>query len=196
MAIITLAEVKARLRISANTYDTYITAIIPDIQDFVMAFCNNRFHVTNVYIYSSTIAFVNGSPATITDGNENFLNAYFADGMTIDVEESLNNDGVYLLDTVAAGTLTLDSNETLIDEAAGLACPRITRVKFPTGIKLPVSSLIKYLLQSMSLDNDDKDVKSIRLSTHSETYSGGFDSSYFPEYLLKQFTPYKRIGMV
>ena len=196
MAIITAAEVKALLRISDTTYDTYLAAVIPPVQDFVMGFCNNRFHVKNVYITASSIACVKGDPDTITDSNSNFVEAYFAAGMDIDIQDTINNNSVKVLATVAAGTLTLTSTNELIDEDAGITTVTITRIKFPDGIKIPVANLIKYLLQSMSMDTGEKDVKSVSLGSFSESYSGGFESSYFPDYLLKQFTPWKRIGMV
>ena len=195
MAIITAAEVKALLRISDTTYDTYLAAVIPPVQDFVMTEFHNRFHVKSVYITASSIACVKGDPDTITDSNSNFVEAYFAAGMDIDIQDTINNNSVKVLATVAAGTLTLTSTNELIDEDAGITTVTITRVKFPAGIKIPVANLIKYLLQSSSMNDDDLQTQRVKLGSYEEEY-GALDASRFPPTLLSQFAPWSRIGMV
>lgn len=65
-----------------------------------------------------TMAFVDGTPATITDSGSGFVTAGFLAGQTLIVEGSTSNDGQYLIDTVVAGTITLATGETLTAEAA------------------------------------------------------------------------------
>jgi len=85
----------------------------------------------SVYVYASsaltaaasitdtTIAFVDSNPDTITDSNNGFVTAGFIAGQTITVSGSTSNDGVYTIDTVAAGTITLITSNALTAEAAG-----------------------------------------------------------------------------
>lgn len=70
---------------------------------------------------ATTVAFVAGTPPTITDSNANFLNAGFAAGDTITVTGSTNNSRDFLVASVTAGTITLASSESLVSEAAGSA---------------------------------------------------------------------------
>lgn len=65
-----------------------------------------------------TMAFVSGTPATITDSDSGFVTAGFLAGQTLIVEGSTSNDGQYVIATVAAGTITLATGETLTSEAA------------------------------------------------------------------------------
>jgi len=68
---------------------------------------------------ATTIAFVSGSPATITDSGSGFITAGFLSGQFIKVTGSAQNNGTYQLAAVAAGTLTLVSGQTLTSESAG-----------------------------------------------------------------------------
>lgn len=70
---------------------------------------------------ASTIAFSeNGASAdTITDSDSAFVTQGFTAGMQVYVSGSSSNDGIYVLGTVAAGTLTLQTADDLTTEAAG-----------------------------------------------------------------------------
>jgi len=65
------------------------------------------------------IAFVSGTPATITDSQSNFLNAGFAAGDTITVVGSPANSRSFTIASVTAGTITLIAPNSLTSEAAG-----------------------------------------------------------------------------
>ena len=73
------------------------------------------------YILGTGIAFHENAPSadTITDTGNAFLDAGFSAADEITVSGSSNNDGTYTIDTVVAGTITLDSGDDLADEAAG-----------------------------------------------------------------------------
>lgn len=70
------------------------------------------------YLAGSTYSFHdNGASAdTITDTANGFVTAGFVAGDTIVVSGSASNDGTYIVQTVAAGTLTLFSQYTLASE--------------------------------------------------------------------------------
>ena len=78
-----------------------------------------RTAIFTAHITGTGIAFVDSDPDTITDTGSGFVTAGFEAGMTIIVEGTSNNDGIYLVDTVAAGTLTLTTAMSLTVEAAG-----------------------------------------------------------------------------
>ena len=68
---------------------------------------------------AATIAFNSASPATITDSANGF--GSFQSGMTILVNGSTSatNDGTYIVTTAAAGTLTLQTADSLTTQVAG-----------------------------------------------------------------------------
>jgi len=66
---------------------------------------------------ASTLAFTATAPATITDSASGFGN--LQSGMTILVDGSTSNDGTYVVTTGAAGTLTLQTADSLTAESAG-----------------------------------------------------------------------------
>jgi hypothetical protein len=75
----------------------------------------------------SSIAFVPGDgvsvPATITDSNNNFLNAGFAAGDILNVSGSAANSSNFTIASVTAGVISLIISDVLVAEAAG---PSIT----------------------------------------------------------------------
>ena len=69
----------------------------------------------------TTIAFVDSNPDTITDSNNGFVAAGLVAGDYINVSGSANNNGIYQIDTVVAGTITLVSGDELTAESASLS---------------------------------------------------------------------------
>lgn len=73
---------------------------------------------------ATDIAFVSGSPATITSTSTDFTD-YFADGEIIvtdhetSEDDESDNTGPFLVETVAANILTLDASEAVVSETAG-----------------------------------------------------------------------------
>lgn len=79
-----------------------------------------QYAIFSVHYTASTIAAVDSDPDTFTDSASGFVTAGFEVGMTIIVEGDGDNNGIYgPLATVAAGTLTLASGDSLSVEAAG-----------------------------------------------------------------------------
>lgn len=80
----------------------------------------------------SKIAFVHSATAadTITDADSLFLTAphIFKAGDMVRVEDSVSNDGEYMVVTVVAGTLTLHTKEVLTTEAASAVAITLTTV--------------------------------------------------------------------
>lgn len=95
--------------------DAYSLLLHMDGADEGVLFPNSA---TSGTITADTIAFVDSDPDTITDSGNGFVTAGFVVG-SITVSGSTDNDGTYVVDTVAAGTLTLAVAETLTAEIAG-----------------------------------------------------------------------------
>lgn len=184
MAIITTAKVKTLLQISGSTYDSLIDELIPAFQNWIVEYLQNWFH-TGIYLDASTIAFVHSEPDTITDSDEGFVDADFTDSIDIHVSGSKDNDGIYAVDTAAAGTLKLESGEELIAEDAGEGVT-ITRVKFPKALWMPTALCIK-----VDMAKRDPSLKSKSLADHSESYS---EDGRYPPALLKMFNPWKQFN--
>jgi len=184
MAIITRTNAKTLLQISSTTYDTVIDALIPQLQNWAVEYLNNRFHVNDIYINASTIAFVSASPATITDSDSGFVDAGFTDSIDIDVQQSARNDGIYAVSTVVAGTITLATGEALTTEAAGESV-LITKVQFPASIQLWISKLIAFNLDTKNF----KGIASESLADHSISY---LHQGSYPSGLLKEGAVWKR----
>jgi hypothetical protein len=177
MPVMTAAEVKTLLGISGTTYDAQIAAYLPIIQSHILEYCGiGRFRDENKQIITATIAFVEGglSADTITDSAEGFVDiAEFEAGMDIYVECSLSNDGAYTIGTVAAGTITLDTGDDVVDEAAG-GLVKISRIRWPKAIKKFAAQMIWENISAVKSGN----VKSESIGDYSVTYDGAGFGGY------------------
>lgn len=116
-----------------------ITELINEAQNELWAETNwyslykTRMFTTISYASAGVIAFVEGgaSADTITDANTGFVTAGLSAGMMVLVSGSTSNDGVYMIDTVAAGTLTLATSEDLTNETATAGAVTITVITYP-----------------------------------------------------------------
>ena len=192
MPIITKEQAKSLVGITASTYDTQIAALIPVMQDWIVEYLNNKFLDNTVRMGSSNLTFVDDTPATITDSSSLFIEngdnkTYFYDGMDLEIHGTYRNDKIVEIDTVAAGTLTLASGETLVDEDAedDNTYVLLTRINWPTGIQRPFARL---LLFDLKMKNPA--LKSRSLADYTETYAGEGD---YPPDLLKAFTSWKKM---
>jgi hypothetical protein len=187
--IVTLNEVKSLLQITEIAKDTFISAMIPIVQDFVFIYTNNYFEILTEDIYrdDNTISFVKGTPSKINDSRSQFVSMGFVKDIHVRVQGSKFNDGVYEVANVDAGSLTLDSDEELVNEAVDSeVVTLITVVKFPKGIKLPVAKLIGFHLDPKNA----KGVQSESLGDHSISFQSGGN---YPQSLLNDLIPYRRM---
>lgn len=184
MPVLTSANCKTLLQITGSGYDTVIAALIPVVQDDIVQYCKNRFLNGRVYVSGSGIAFTNSDPDTITDSDSQFVTAHFTDGMDIYVENSYNNDGIYEVDTVAAGTLTLASGESLTAEDTGERIITIIKVKFPDALQMTASKMVYWNMKKQGI----RGLKSFSLGDYSESYDA--DGGY-PKGLLAELNRYR-----
>jgi len=191
--ITTSTQVKSVLQISDSTYDTFITAMIPLVQDFIFNYCNNYFQINTKYNYrySSNITFT--ATDTITDSDNKLLEAGFTAGMNVRVQFSNLNDGVYLIDSAVAGSLTIASGEPAIATEDTTATTKntilLTQVKFPNAISLMACQMIGEMMDKKKL----KGVVSESLGDHSISYVSEND---FSKSLLKGLSAFRKLSFV
>lgn len=99
-----------------------------------------------VKIRVATIAFVpinlssGAAKATITDSDSGFLVAGFQTGDSITVSGSTSNDGDYVVESVAAGVITLLAKHDLVTEGAAATVKIITGKSVPDGCAVTVKA--------------------------------------------------------
>jgi hypothetical protein len=163
--------------------------MIPVVQDFVFTYTNNYFEILTDEVYrdDNTISFVKGTPSKINDLRNQFVSMGFVKDIHVRVQGSKFNDGVYEAADVEDGSLTLSTDDELINEAVDSeVVTLITVVKFPKGIKLPVAKLIGFHLDPKNA----KGVQSESLGDHSISFQSGGN---YPQSLLNDLIPYRRM---
>lgn len=105
------------------SFDVRAVATIDAIKDFFIAragaYDTFNFPCFGQRIKGSGLACVNSNPDTITDSGSGFVLKGFDASHGVAIAGSgQGNDGFYGLQTVAAGTLTLDNAETIAAESA------------------------------------------------------------------------------
>lgn len=184
--ILSTAEVKTLLRISDTEADADIASFLPYVQGDLCAYLNNYFEDKLIYLLSSGIAFVSGDPDTITDENSEFVEAGFAAGMDVAIEGAYANTGIWEIDEVAAGTLTLTSSNELVSITADdLGLVRISKINWPRGVKMVAAQMVGYKLHNAL----PTDVRSKSVDNTVITYAG---SGAYPRRVLDQAATYRR----
>lgn len=151
-----LTNKEARILLQNNNIDyQLLNMLIPLVENAIVETCNNEFieeyHAANgvmpvCYTYSSTIYFQK-SDNSINDDTEDFTETSFKSGDIIRVYNSINNDRMFTITSVAAHKITIDSDYyTVKDENAGNTIV-FARVAFPDNFKLIATQMLKFNLQ-------------------------------------------------
>lgn len=150
--IATLTEIKALLGITVSTYDTQIKANIPIIEQAICDYCNNDFldvvssykrgYILAVYTYKATLSFV-ASTNSINDSGSSLAGLNFKAGDSVRVYNSIHNDQIYTIKTVAAGSIVFEDVDTVKDEAAGSSI-LMARLLWPKTLKSVVADMVKF----------------------------------------------------
>jgi len=183
--ILNSTDAKLILQISGSGQDTNIAVILPQLNQWVLEYCGYPYDETSIDYSANTIAF-NESVGTITDTASGF--GSFTANTDILVEGSDDNNRIFSLSTAAAGTLTLDTGWSLIEEALGNSIT-ITRIRWKDGLKNAVAMCLGELLQSSKISG----VKSKSLADCSVTYSSGINQGSFSTEALSQLQLYRTI---
>jgi len=202
MALMTTAEVKSILGITASTYDTQIAYFIPLVEEDLIDYLNNTFSDGYVYRESaSAFTFVRGDSDTadyITDTEAEFVEKGFLSGMDVIVQGGGANVGLHTVDSASTDKLKLsdygiligqDQNDTKDDNYIGTIL--ISRVKWPNALKLPAAQMVWYLINDAKASN----VQSEKLDDYSVTYKAlaVAGSNAYPVEVLDRLQKWRKI---
>ena len=121
--------------VSGGSHAHIITNMINEAQNELFTETNwhslyaTRLFTTTTYT-ASTISFANANPDTIDDSANGF--GSFQAVQDVLIAGSTSNDGIYSVETAAAGSLTLQSSDALTVEAEGEAIT-VTAITYPTA---------------------------------------------------------------
>lgn len=186
MPIISTAEVKTLLQLADNSKDSFLTADIPLVQQFIVDYCHNKFKVPDVFVVNGQLIF-DASTNTITNDVDDFLYAGFKVGFDIIVEGSLNNDGIYTIKAVEQYKITLADSDLIVDESISdwVQWVRVSKVQFPIALKRTVSKMISYDMNKKV----GQGLRSESLGDHSESYTEDY-----PKSILNELRPYRKVA--
>jgi hypothetical protein len=171
--IVTVNEVLEFIDTDKN--ERALTSEILSLESLIRKYTNNNFNNRNIR-YESNIL-----------NNELILDSkYLKVGDTIQIALSKFNDGIYTIESINDGRITL--NENLYDEDKIL----VTKVDYPHDVKMGVIKMLKWQLEK----SDKVGIQSETISRHSVSYfnmDNGNSELGFPTSLLGFLKPYKKV---
>ncbi|KEH85037.1 hypothetical protein Z965_11135 [Clostridium novyi A str. BKT29909] len=180
--ILYLEEAKKLLKIKDDSQDFELELKLKALETMIRNKTNNKFLDTTVRA-SKKLLFNDGN--TITGANFNDLG--FRVGNTIDIDDSIQNNGVY--EVLEVSETYMKVKEDIQEEECNCL---ITKVNYPSDIKLGVIKLLQY-------DNKMADKIGIKKETiarmSTEYFDMGNDESVegYPAALLKFLDKYKKL---
>lgn len=170
--IVSLEDLKKQ--VTTTLPDDVLEEKLKALEQMVRKYTNNNFQVR-----------ARRAECMIAAGKLYILHPLFSVGDTVEISESLYNNGVYTVTAVDDKVVTL--NEDLLDEEHAL----VTLVKYPADVKQGVINLMRW-----DLENRDKvGIASETISRHSVTYfdMSGDNSTYgYPKALMGFLRAYKK----
>lgn len=194
MPILSTSEVKTLLQISVSTYDTLIGILLPIVEEAIINHCNNHFIDTyegilgttpTVYVYGNTFEFIN-SDNSVNNTDKDFTAMDFQVDDNVRVYNSLQNNKVFKIATIAATKITFDTDITIKDEDNDNTVI-IGRVLYPEPIKLVAADMVGYKLQKRG-----KYFKSEKIDDYSYTRDEKLVNGY-PQSIMSQLDDYSSV---
>lgn len=191
MPIISVSDTKTLLQISGSTYDSLIAMLLPMIEEAIIKYTNNHFIDTydgilgttpTVYTYGNTFSFLN-SDNSINNSDKDFTAMDFQVDDNVRVYNSLQNNKVFKIATIAETKITFDTDITIKDEDNDNTII-IGRVKYPEPIKLIAADMVGYKLQKRG-----KYFKSEKIDDYSYTRDEKLINGY-PQAIMSQLDDY------
>lgn len=172
MSLIKADEVLTKLGLD-DKYREQVDALIPGAIDQAFATTKNYFKVYGQSVWANDITF-SADDKTIVSTSTLFINnAYpylrFTAGLTLRVEHSAANDGIFNLAKVENKALHVGSTDILYDEPPGLLV-MLSLCKIPQSFKDAIVQYIKYLLEKKG------SVQSERIGNYSATFKSDKDA--------------------
>lgn len=165
---------KIRWQVETDLPDTVIKDKLKALEQMVRQYTNNHFQVR-----------ARRAKGSIIDGKLHIMHPIFSTKDTVEISESLYNNGVYIALNVVGESVELDQD--LLDEPHVLA----TLVRYPADVQQGVINLLKWDLEY----RDKVGISSETLSRHSVTYfdmNGGNSEMGFPDSLMGFLKGYRK----
>lgn len=163
--LITVSEVKTFLEITDPAHDNLLQALVTSVNDFIIRRINN-YAVPGFYQAGYNVVFDKAAKTITLDDpaiTYGFVYQGFADGNSILIKGSHQNDGIYTIASLTESQITIEedtlTNETNINRTV------IQRVKFTEDVKLAAS---EYIASKMDI-NKTRGISSYSLGDYSET---------------------------
>lgn len=194
MPILSVSDTKTLLQISGSTYDTLITMLLPIVEEAIIKYTNNHFIdsydgilgiTPTVYTYGNTFSFLN-SDNSVNNTDKDFTSMEFQVDDNVRVYDSLHNNKVFKIATIAATKITFDTDISIVDEDNDNTII-IGRVKYPEPIKLVAADMVGYKLQKRG-----KYFKSEKIDDYSYTRDDKLINGY-PQSIMSQLDDYSSL---
>lgn len=181
--ITTLSEAKILLGIDDNLKDEFIKHKLKSLEIMLRNATNNKFQDTRIRTKKNLV--FNSTDKTIS--GDDFFALGFRSGDTIEINECLLNDGLFVVSHVTDTSIIV--SESLLDEKSYTL---ITKIVYPFDIVDGVVRLIQYDLKM----GDKIGIKQESISRHSVTYydvNSTESIEGYPATLMKFINKYKKL---
>ena len=184
--ITTLAEVKKILNISDNSQDDQISALIPMVENDIVAYTNTQFTNSNITFSGSFVPTAAAGPVyTLVCALGGISAIPFAIGDQIKLFGTVRNDGRFSIKLLSDTVVTV--NEPLVGEDAVTAS--ITLIQYPVGLNLYAIRMISYLLKH----GDDAGIQSESIKSYSYSRAASGSDAGYPAEILKGLDRYRLV---
>lgn len=165
---------QAKKYIKTDEIDEVLEVKLQALELLIRKYTNNNFQNRNIRFVSPAI-----------NGELYLSTALLKVGDTLEVSQSIYNDGLYVVKAINNNVITLD--KPLIDEKKLL----VTKVVYPFDVQIGIINMLKW-----DLDNRNKiGIASESISRHSVTYfnmDGDNSSIGYPKSLVGFLKPYMK----
>lgn len=148
---------KLREYVTTSLTDDELQEKLEALESAIRKYTNNNFQNRNIRFVCNAVEDILAASSP-----------YLSIGDTIQISESLYNNGLYVIESKTDNSITLDKD--LYDESNIL----VTKIEYPKDIQMGVIDIMRWKLKNESQnydDNAEKDIQSETISRHSITYA-------------------------
>jgi len=176
MAVITLAQYKTIQGVTSTdaTRDARISAMIPQVEDDIIAICNNKFLNKNVYFQGDITPDETGGAYSFGCADGGISDSDFTAGDVIYTASFVRNNGRYTTTVIADTKITVSEEVVDEDEVSGAT---FYLVQWPVGVRLYAAQMLSYLLKHADdAGLQSENIKSYSYSRSSDALQAGYPS--------------------
>lgn len=191
MAVITLAEYKTFNGITSTdaTRDARISALIPEIEAYIVEYCNNAFTNPDVEVSGlMTTTAAAGPVYTLDLAAGGFTASGIVSGDIVAFSGSRRNDGRFTVSSVADTALTVA--EAVTSETATFP-GYVKLVQYPNGLKFIASRMIAYQMEHMA----DAGMQSESIGKYSYSRQASTNAAGYPDEILKALDKWRNVSI-